>query len=93
MHLVPGWPVDLEARRRLEAQTGRPLPTVYPGSVKGTCCRCGLEIWIGPLSQAAIAEMIAEPICHPCAAAEGAALCISPGNPEDIDPTRRPSSN
>jgi hypothetical protein len=54
MQLVLGWPVDLEARRRLEAQTGRRLPAVYTGSVKGTCSRCGLEIWIGPRLQGAI---------------------------------------
>jgi hypothetical protein len=69
------------------------LPAVYTNSVKETCSRCGLEIWIGPRSQAAIAKKIAEPVCPSCAVAEGAVSCIRLANPEDVDPTRRASSN
>lgn len=68
---------------RLEAlKLGAPLPPVYPGSVKGKCQACAVEVWIGPRLQQAIATLPdVRVMCFPCGAAANATNVVNLGNP------------
>lgn len=68
---------------RLEAlNLGAPLPPVYPGSVKGNCRACAVEVWIGPRLQQAIETLPdVHVMCFPCGAAANASAVVNLGNP------------
>lgn len=46
---------------------------MYPGSVKGHCERCQLEVWIGPKAQEWAEREPVEIVCFVCAITAAAA--------------------
>lgn len=58
-------PVDWSVCEKITP--GHPETPIYPGSVKGTCDTCGLEIWVGPKAQAVREARPDVPlVCFPC---------------------------
>ena len=57
------------------------ITPVYPGSAKGNCQSCAVEVWVGPRAQQAIERNAAiQVVCFICAAA-GGGLAVNLGNP------------
>ncbi len=62
--IISGVPADTpENRARLreltDGEQGAPWPDACAGSGSSACERCGSEIWIGPVTQLTMAEILA----------------------------------
>lgn len=68
---------------------GERTPSIYSGSVEGTCSSCGIRVAVGPRQQQLLAQIEARIECLLCATVSAAAAGVdsyairSLNNPED----------